>query len=314
MKSTTYMLACCSSSRRQAVWIPTNPGKSTAGSSMNWENRSTISMPPHFGRPMASNGKDRPSDTRPAANASTAVSGKRKVSSPPSRKGWPSICPMASLWSRSKADRESRSLHRSRAATRRVCFRGTNRRRRANHDQADATGPRTRQDLLSRRRADARLDDGCDPPARRHGKLSVHFTQCGSVKGEFSFLLPPGKFDFQVYSSSPNAQDAKTPRTSTQGCAHRHAAVSERHAVDVSTGQSTLDLGTLNVELPVGVSSVKGDYSRYYGKEPPALSITDARGVAKDLKLSDLRGKWVLLDFWTLWCGPCVHESLPRLA
>lgn len=56
------------------------------------------------------------------------------------------------------------------------------------------------------------------------------------------------------------------------------------------------------------------DYSKYYGKEPPAFQITDALGTEKKVKLVDYRGKWLLLDFWSLDCEPCIHRDLPRLA
>lgn len=103
-----------------------------------------------------------------------------------------------------------------------------------------------------------------------------------SLASTFAMRLPPGRYQLRGGESG--------------------RFVGAEREVTLAPGP-TVDLGAIDLKLTT--------IARLFGKEPPPWHITDARGVSKDVQPSDFKGKWLVLDFWGFWCGPCVGRSIP---
>ena len=90
--------------------------------------------------------------------------------------------------------------------------------------------------------------------------------------GKFSLQLPPGDYRLAYHAAD---------------------CVAAKGSTSVAARAKEVDLGTVDLKPTV--------LSQLYGKAPPEWTVSDARGVDKSVKLSDYRGKWVLIEFWGYW-------------
>jgi len=122
---------------------------------------------------------------------------------------------------------------------------------------------------------------------------AFHFRSNDSLPGQqgnhvrsadISFSLPPGTYKVSVGN---------------------RVALARAIDLQLLSGQKDCDLGELVlVASPVG---------KHMGLLPPEVCVTDAIGIRQVRPLETLRGEWVIVEFWSYTCSPCVSRSLPTL-
>src|SRR4051812_20687209 len=136
--------------------------------------------------------------------------------------------------------------------------------------------------------------------------LGVNFLAgCGSPQGTFAISLPPGRYGLLTRDDGPHDPlEMEVTLTADKP--------------EVALGVLHLPPKTrLNINEKIKssqTSGAMGDYKKHFGETLPKWHIVDARGVSKDARLSDFKGKWVLINFWALNCSVCLRHDLPKLA
>ncbi|HEY2895036.1 MAG TPA: TlpA disulfide reductase family protein, partial [Pirellulales bacterium] len=127
---------------------------------------------------------------------------------------------------------------------------------------------------------------------------------CSSDEAKLLVSLPPGRYFIDAYNRGVTAPTA---------------SLSHKEFV-IPPGQKELDLGVLRLPATKDFARRQqsraagrwGDYTKHYGRKPPAWFANEARGVSKDASIADFKGRWVLIEFWNMNCGPCLKRSLPE--
>lgn len=126
------------------------------------------------------------------------------------------------------------------------------------------------------------------------------------VSGEIElgrFAKPPKSFrvELSILPKGIRVQTAQMPKTSFSTLlppAEYHLVV----AADGAEGtEADFDIRESGSKFAIDTLELEPTDSNAAPPALPTLSLTEARGVDKNVQLSDFKGKWVLLEIWGHW-------------
>ncbi len=117
-------------------------------------------------------------------------------------------------------------------------------------------------------------------------RIFAHY--CDSGELDFEFFLPPGTYSLTGWGGvNGHLLTALEPKSFT-----------------VPAATAEFELGV--IDLP------PSNMTKLIGQPAPEIADVVAWKNSEPLKLADLHGKYVLLEFFGHWCGPCVH-AMPKV-